>query len=508
MSFHLIPRGRALKSLAVAYCSLFLAALSVHAAEETEHKTATPIKHVVVILQENVSFDHYFATYPVAANPPGEPQFHARKGTPTVNGLSGALLTKNPNLANPFRFDRSHAATCDQDHNYGDEQRAFDSGLMDMFIQTLGNGPGTDGTTICNRTDVMGWFDGNTVTALWNYAQHFSINDNFFGTTFGPSSPGHVNLISGQTFGATRVVGFFAGDVAGGSLTGDAQPAFDNCDTRETVSLSGQNIGNLLNAKKITWGWFAGGFRDCKASHNGSDNKPRIDYIPHHAPFQYYQSTSNPAHLPPTSAVMIGHQDQANHLYDIDDFWAAFDARNLPEVSFLKARAFQDGHAGYSDPLAEQQFLVETINRLQTSPEWRETAVIISWDDSDGWYDHQIGPIVSPSNTPADGLTGPGACGTSAPGSQQGKCGFGPRIPLVVISPFAKQNFVDNTLTDFSSILRFVEDNWKTGRIGGGSADATAGTIMNMFDFRQDSNRKLFLDPITGQPVGGDDDDD
>ncbi len=495
-------------SLAALLCILGFAGRIAAAADEREHRTATPIKHVVVIFQENVSFDHYFATYPVAQNPSGEPRFVARRGTPTVNGLSGVLLTNNPNLANPFRFDRSHAATCDQDHNYGDEQLAFDSGLMDKFIQTLGNGPGKDGTTICQKSDVMGYFDGNTVTAMWNYAQHFAINENFFGTTFGPSSPGHINLISGQTAGATRVVGFFAGDVSGGSLTGDAQPAFDNCDTRETVAMSGQNIGNLLNAKNITWGWFAGGFRDCKAVHNGSDNLPKGDYIPHHAPFQYYQSTSNPAHLPPTSVAMIGRQDQANHLYDIADFWAAFDANHLPEVSFLKAPAFQDGHAGYSDPLAEQQFVVETINRLQASPEWAETAVLITWDDSDGWYDHQMGPIVTPSNTPADGLTGPGNCGTAAPGSQQGKCGFGPRIPLVIISPFAKENFVDNTLTDFSSVLRFIEDNWGTGRIGGGSADAQAGTLMNMFDFRQNDNRKLFLDPLTGKALDRDQDDD
>lgn len=509
MLFSSVSRPRLAKAVVVA---LFLIPLvgsrRANAADETEHKTATPIKHVVVIFQENVSFDHYFATYPVAENPAGEPRFVARRGTPTVNGLSGVLLTNNPNLANPFRFDRSHAATCDQDHNYPDEQKAFDSGLMDKFIQTLGNGPGNDGTTICQKSDVMGYFDGNTVTALWNYAQHFSINDNFFGTTFGPSSPGHINLISGQTSGAVGVKGNTSNDIAGGSLIGDAQPAFDNCDTRETASLSGQNIGSLLDAKNITWGWFAGGFRDCKATHIGSDNLPKADYIPHHAPFQYYQSTSNPAHLPATSVAMIGHQDQANHLYDLDDFWAAFDANNLPEVSFLKARAFQDGHAGYSDPLAEQQFLVETLNRLQSSPEWRETAVIITWDDSDGWYDHQMGPIVTPSNTPADFLNGPESCGTSAPGSQQGKCGFGPRIPLVVISPFAKENFVDNTLTDFSSILRLIEDNWGTGRIGGGSADVNAGTLMNMFDFKQDRNRKLFLDPFTGLRVGDRDDDD
>src|SRR5205085_2149224 len=215
-------------------------------ADETEHRTATPVKHVVVIFQENVSFDHYFATYPLASNPAGEPRFVARHGSPTVNGLSGALLTSNPNLVNPFRLDRSQAATCDQDHNYTDEQRAMHSGLMDQFVQTVGNGPGTDGTLVCKRTDVMGYFDGNTVTALWNYAQHFAMSDNSFNTTFGPSTPGALNLISGQTSGAVPVRGNTANDLAGGSVIGDPQPAFDNCSTRETVSVSGKNIGDLL----------------------------------------------------------------------------------------------------------------------------------------------------------------------------------------------------------------------------------------------------------------------
>src|ERR1700724_725738 len=106
--------------------SLLALSLSVGqmASAQTVPNTSTPIQHVVVIFQENVSFDHYFATYPVATNPPGEPAFTAAAGTPSVNGLSGALLTNNPNSVNPFRLDRSQAITCDQGHNYKPEQQA------------------------------------------------------------------------------------------------------------------------------------------------------------------------------------------------------------------------------------------------------------------------------------------------------------------------------------------------------------------------------------------------
>jgi phospholipase C len=180
----------------------------------------------------------------------------------------------------------------------------------------------------------------------------------------------------------------------------------------------------------------------------------------------------------------------------------------MPAVSFLKAPGYLDGHAGYSDPLAEQRFLVDTINRLQMLPEWRSTAVIIAWDDSDGWYDHVMGPIVMHSTTPEDALTGTGHCGTAPMSAVQGRCGYGPRLPLMVISPYAKRNFVDHTTTDQSSILRFIEDNWRLGRIGNGSYDALAGSLEKMFNFRGEERAgRLFLDPVTGLRISGDDDD-
>jgi phospholipase C len=486
-------------------------------------EVASPITHLVVIFQENVSFDHYFATYPHATNPAGEPAFHARPGTPTVNGLDDALLQANPNSTPPFRFDRSQAATCDQDHDYGDEQKAFHGGLMDLFPEVLGNADGsTDGKLVCQRKDVMGYFDGNTVAALWNYAQHFAMSDNSFGTTFGPSTPGAINLVSGNTHGATAPLGAPVSDLVVGSVVGDPRPFLDDCSpsgghAADQITVSGKNVGDLLNEAGVTWGWFQGGFAPtaadasghatCGTTHTGSDGLPKGDYIPHHEPFQYYPQTVNPHHLPPSSVAAIGHTDQASHQYDLADFWRSVDAGNMPSVSYLKARGFQDGHAGYSDPLAEQVFLVETINRLERRPEWRHTAVVIAYDDSDGWYDHAMGPIVSTSSTSQDNLNGPGSCGTGKPGALQGRCGYGPRLPLLVVSPFAKENFVDHRTTDQSSILRFIEDNWGLGRIGGGSFDAIAGDLLPMFDFTQRDHRKLFLDPATGGVVASDADD-
>ena len=140
--------------------------------------------------------------------------------------------------------------------------------------------------------------------------------------------------------------------------------------------------------------------------------------------------------------------------------------------------------------------------------------MVISYDDSDGYYDHVYSGVHNPSNTanvatppgPQDFLTGTGLCGdvtAKAPlAGQSGRCGYGPRLPLLVVSPYAKHNAVDHTLTDQSSVIKFVEDNWKLPRISG-SYDAIAGSLDNMFNFHAHSgdNEKLFLDPVTGQPV-------
>ncbi len=521
----MIFRSRSMAvSLAAWLSAVSIVPADLRAQSQTPPATTTPIQHVVVIFQENVSFDHYFATYPVAANNnPSEPTFVTAPNTPGVNGLNGPLLSANPNSTQPFRLTRAQAVTCDQDHNYPDEQKAYNGGLMNKFVESVGSSSASCDIMGYGKTVVMGYYDGNTVTALWNYAQNFAINDNSFSTTFGPSAPGAINLISGQTHGATVTAGSAAGSVgSGGSLIGDARPdpSLDDCTLappRTYVSMTGKNVGDLLNAKNLTWGWFQGGFKPtsmstsgtavCGAHHVGLAGDDAVttsgDYIPHHEPFQYYKQTSNPHHLPPTSTANIGKTDQANHQYDIADFSAALAAGNLPAVSYLKAAAYQDGHAAYSTPLDEQTFLVNTINSIMQSPFWNSTAIVIAYDDSDGWYDHVMGPIVNQSATTDDNLNGPGLCGSGTASTYQSRCGYGPRQPLLVISPFAKVNYVDHAVTDQASILRFIEDNWSLGRIGDNSADAYAGTLMNMFSFQNPSARAVTLDPSTGLVAAG-----
>jgi phospholipase C len=604
----------------------------------------TPIRHVVEIFQENVSFDHYFGTYPHAANSDGQ-VFTPRPHTPAVDGLPPAtssslppslrhgtnLLTSNPNASPPQRLDSNVTGlpgsaggqlTCDQDHNYSDEQQSFDEGKMDRFVQSVGNASGkTPFGTPCEPKTVMDYYDGNTVTALWNYAQRYAMSDNSFETTFGPSTPGAINLIAGNTGGvdvahqanspsiataASPNADLTPDGMGGFSLTSDAQPYWDDCSTRDAVALSGQNIGDELNAAGLSWGWFEGGFRPTTSypaaleatGHAGQATSTFIpnefkaaefqkavphssnqgicnavspvgeglggsgqygfknDYIPHHEPFQYYASTANPHHLTlPVNShgrdtlaglATVGRDSQSyvggepqfntpNHNYDMSDFDQLVTAISnhelpasaLPAVSFLKAPGYQDGHAAYSDPQDEQEFVAHTINEIMNTPDWRHTAIVVNYDDSDGWYDHAYPGVFNPSLSPADNLTGTtfslptsGQCGpkpqTSAPlAGEQGRCGFGPRLPMMVISPYARSNYVDHNLSNQASTINFVEYNWHLPGIAG-SFDQAQGKVdkanhvpfdlAGMFEFDSKSNPALPLNPVSGQPVPHEDD--
>jgi phospholipase C len=562
-------------------------------ARAAEPATATPIKHLVVIFGENVSFDHYFGTYPTALNKSGETPFTAAAGTPMVNDLltpldmfsttfpvitTPNLLTNNPNsatgsgaafnganAANPFRLYPSQAATADQNHSAKPEQTAYHLGLIDQFPGSTGAaGPPPSAVSGDNGSEltkglVMGYFDGNTVTAMWNYAQNFVLFDNNYTSQFGPSSPGAINLISGQTnginvantkgligsSGTSLSTSTLAPDGNGGfTQVGDADPWGDVCSSTTTqVQHTGKNIGDLLNAKNISWGWFQGGFDLQTVNPNTSTNCLRSstplvtdlsettnDYIPHHEPFQYYASTANPTHARPAPGSIVGNtfeadgvtRDPANHQYDTADFTNALNNGILPAVSFIKAPGIGDGHPGYSDPTDEQAFVVNTVNAIMASPFWDSTAIIITYDDSDGWYDHQMPPIVNPStSTFVDTLNGPASCTfgiqqwriphtapqlTDPTGSYtpQGRCGYGTRVPMLLISPYAQANVVDHSLTDQSSVLAAIEDNWLGGERITGSFDKLAGSLTHKLNLgtaltpAQAASRKLILSPTTG----------
>jgi phospholipase C len=463
---------------------------------------------------------------------------------------------------NPFRLAPAFAETSSQSHSYSPEQEANDHGLMDEYPKYTGSAgppPHLDaGAPAASNTTglVMAYYDGNTLQTYWNWAQQYALSDNMWTTDFGPSTTGAINVVSGQTNGlvmsgsgpAFSLGSNYIGDGNGGYTDiGDFDPAGDVCEgqgseTDAQGTMSGANIGMLLNAGQggITWGWFQGGFNLGISNANGSTGCTRssnegnatqtyattgvggpvnvpfaktsvFDYVGHHNAFQLYPATQNLTHARPTSTSSIGYTavpgdggvDPANHMYDSLDFFAALSAGNLPAVVYLKAPAYENGHPSNSDPLDEQNFANSVVTALQGAQEWSSSLVILTYDDSDGWYDHQGPPIVNESTTSADFLNGSGLCNSGvqqtadggaattqlnsptpadggAPYAANGRCAYGTRIPLMVISPFAKKNYIDHTLIDQSSVVKFIEDNWLGGTRIPGSFDAVAGSIQNM----------------------------
>ena len=411
--------------------------------------TKTPIKHIVVVFNENRSFDHYFGTYPNALNPEGEPVFEPAKNTSrNVNNLlsSPSLLDNNPNAnpnvvpsngatvteptnganaTNPFRIDRTQADTAGQNHAYMPEQLAYDNGKNDLFPFDTGNGTSGGAGAFGTKGQVMGYFDGNTVTAYWNYAQNFAMSDNAFTDDFGPSTPGAINMFAGTTNGAVIPGGELSAstipDGQGGlTLINDTDPLATSAQApRQQVQMTSKNIGDLLNAASIPWGSFVGGFNlqtindngstGCKRSHiSPVTGRLETDYVPHHIWFQYYTSTANPTHARPTSTAAIGYTtvpgkktvDPANHAYDLNDFTAAVGSGNFPAVSFIKMESYQDEHPGNSNSLDAQTGFVTLVNFLMEQPDWDSTAVILAYDDSDGWADHVTGMTHGSFSTP------------------------------------------------------------------------------------------------------------
>ena len=397
----------------------------------------------------------------------------------------------------------------------------------------------------------MDYYDGNTVTGLWNYAQHFAMSDNSYSDTFGPSTPGAINVTSGNTGGE------ICGPASLGSTCRSARPQLRAAPRRPGL-VPGPGTGHQLQRfrpvlrrllgyrgrqrdrrqddpdgraqrrrpaeqRRVSWGWFQGGFASpnyvsgnpstddlsavCTGKSTNIAGASVTDYNVHHEPFQYYRSTSNPQ----APAADLDCDDRPSGPGQPPVRPEGLLGIGRPPTTcrpcpYLKAPAYQDGHAGYSDPIDEQTFLAQTINHLQRLSSWKSTAVVILYDDTDGWYDHQMGPILTQSQTPLDTLSAPGQCGANpakVPNGQQARCGVGMRQPLLVISPFSRHNFVDSALTMQCSVVRFIEDNWLgSERIGSGSNDAIAGTLDNMLQFRRPSDRPLFLDPSTGEPVG------
>lgn len=610
--------------------------------------TKTPIKHVIILLLENQSFDSIFGTYPLAQNNIGENPFYPKANTPipnnllTIDPLTGQnYLTSNRNVGqngignvNPIRFSPYQELTSFEGNGYTRLQIDVNNGLMNHYILNQPNqlpikydNKEFDATYGNGANVVMAYWDGNSYTGLWNYAQYYSMSDNCFTTGYGESIVGGINWGSGNNspiipeypdllidVNLLKIISqLFSADpqlplippgvefVRWGDILNEINDValfnwifpkndlvlilflveyfkvippelqstfkFPNTSgivqfvqqfTSNFISSSHKEIGDLLNKKSITWGSFLAGwlpqrpfdpnqivipFYDIFISLGHPEvNNELAAIIPNYnnllfsshvslnpypplgaggatiaeiigpvadlsdiQPSIYYRSTTNVNITPPNSLLNVGTSNDggANHNYDLNIFFNALDIGVLPAVSYIRLPSYQNNHNEESNAFDSQFGIINLVNKIMNSVFWDSTAIFIQYDESNGNYDNVPPPLIRSSAfskefDPCNQIARNGA----KAGIKQFplRPGYAPRIPFMVISPWAKQNYISHCITDQTSILKFIEDNWQLGQLGKCSYDKLAGSISDLFDFKNKAPR-VILDPTTGNIV-------
>jgi acid phosphatase len=437
-----------------------------HGEGEGEMGGLAGINHLVVIYDENHSFDNLYGSFP-GANGIGKASQTSTKQV-TLDGTRYTTLPQTDshiptNLPNqPFditKYVPANQKTRDLVHRYYQEQVQIDGGKMDKFVAV---------------SDAAGLAVGYYPTAqlpVANEAANYVLADNFFHAAFGGSFLNHQWLVCACTpvyAGAVKdgsskdlhtVLGANGLPTKDGQLTtvGTGDYAVNTIFPASTPTiaaapqlplLTNKTIGDELSAENISWAWYSGGWNAA----NSTAGAPALFQF-HHQPFNYY---ANYAPGTPGRA----------HLQDETDFIAAAQAGTLPAVSFVKPIGADNEHPGYTDLITGEQHLMSLINDVRNGPNWKDTAIVITYDEHGGFWDH----VAPPTSRKHSDIWGPGS-----------------RVPTIIISPLAKQHFVDHTLYDTTSILATIEHRWDLEPLG--TRDAHANDLRHAFTRPSDENR-------------------
>jgi phospholipase C len=467
------------------------------------------IQHIVVIYAENHSFDNMYGMFPgangVADATTGQKTQLDHDGTPlphlppvfTPQGNADPHYPQSmPN--GPFRIDAPPVnARIDQVvpspiHNYYQNIEQINDGKNNKFVAM---------TTVGAWT--MGYYDGST-QKMWQWAREYTLADNFFMGAFGGSFLNHQWLVCACTpvyaaapaslraqldesgklkkrpASPSSVLGgpvqVFDGPVTpDGYVVNTSQPPYQpsgtppapsgNPDLADTAKFpvppqTAKTIGDTLSAKGISWAWYSGGWNQAVADGRRDPQAKRAviynreagspNFQPHHQPFNYF------ARFAP------GTPDRARHLKDAEELFAAIDSGTLPQVAFYKPAGRLTQHPSYTDIRSGDIHLAELLERLKKSPQWNRMAVIVTYDENGGYWDHVAPP------------SGPGWGDRWGPGT---------RIPTIIVSPYAKRGFVDHAPSDTTSILKLITNRFGLEPLPG--VRANMGDLTSAFDFAQ-----------------------
>jgi acid phosphatase len=490
--------------LGLASCGGTSVAGDSHPARGTGDRSLAAIQHIVVIYAENRSFDNLFGLFPgadgIANATPDSYVQRDRDGRvlevlpPVWNGKPPQPDPAYPRrIANrPFRIDDPNGVnrplsmpTRDLVHRFYQHQEQIDGGKLDKFAALSDAG----GLT-------MGYYDGAGL-AKWKIAQEFTLADHFFMGAFGGSFSNHFwlvcactpefrdapedmrakldaagHLLRKQTSPPSALDG--PPELADGSVTPDGyavntvQPPYQpsglppapNGDNRfadpskhPLPPQHAKTIGDTLSAAGVSWAWYAGAWDAALADgiqapsvartviYNAAEGSP--NFQPHHQPFNYF------------AKYAPGTRERAEHLKDGNEFLGAIERGTLPAVAFYKPQGNLNEHPGYTDVLSGDAHIAELVRKIQASPLWPSTVVIVTYDENGGFWDH-----VPP---PAGDRWGPGS-----------------RIPTIIISPFARRNYVDHSSYDTTSILKFITRRFGLEPLSG--VRSNAGDLTNALE--------------------------
>ncbi len=411
------------------------------------------IKHVVVIYLENHSFDNLYGEFPGAnglANDAATSTQVDGLGNPFVVLPMTATSPFPTNLANaPFSIERYVPANMkipDLVHRFYQEQMQIDGGKMDKFALV---------------SDVQGESMGFYHTAglpLAALASQYTLCDNFYHAAFGGSFLNHFWLIAARTPVFPNAPASVVAQLdANGNLVRDGFVTPDGYAVNTAFSVNQPHpattpvanlvpnqtfatIGDRLSDKNVSWAWYSGGWDNALAG----NPDPLFQF--HHQPFIYFQNFAD------------GTAAKAEHLRDETEFFAAAAAGNLPGVAFVKPLGPDNEHPGYADMLTGEQHVLDLIDAVRNGPDWSSTAIIITYDEHGGFWDHVAPPVVD-------------------------RWGPGLRVPTLVISPFARRHFIDHNVYDTTSILALIEHRWGLQPLT--DRDANANDMAGTFDFAQ-----------------------
>jgi phospholipase C len=374
------------------------------------------IKHLMIVVMQNSSFDHLFGTY-VGAN-------GLNPSLPSYRQVDRAGNTVMPYLL-------TNLSPADLHHTRTSYQIAYDSGKMDKYAWENGD-------------QSMGYFDDTSigtandgkqfgVNILRNYAQQYALADNFFASAMASEPSNMLYMTAADVGTGSDPYGYPQLDACSAALYQQNK----GIGATITPPLTFQNVGDQLSAAKISWTWFHEYF-------SNEQNKTCLHYVPQENVFQYYQSTANSGHV---------------QNFTLANFESKLSAGTVPSVMWVTPSPGHSMHPGQGNIANGIEWLENFLQAVKASNAWANTAIIVFWDESGGWYDHVAPPQLSAT------------------------IGLGARVPVLVISPFAKTNHISFQRMDFVSVLRFIQWNWALGRFtnsGQAAREAQSGNICDL----------------------------